>query len=181
MKNPLKRPPIGVNKKITWSDPPLVAEKKKSLEMTPHWWWKEKWLEKRSLELISIGVKWLTINNEKKVTKVTRLDIKKIHLSDFPSMGCEKTFHLKGLDLLPKFISHMNWLHWLEEKKTSFNFVLINFWSPPFCFFQVFVNFGQLMTPLFYILNFGQFGGFFFNVKFGCLKVWSSEHAQFLV
>jgi hypothetical protein len=48
--------------------------------------------EKKSLELIPIGVKWPTIGNEKKVIRVTG------HVSE--KMGCEKTFHLKKHDLL---------------------------------------------------------------------------------
>jgi hypothetical protein len=56
--------------------------------------------ENRSLELIPIGVKRPNINNERKVITVTPLDMKKIHLSDFTSTGCEKTCLIKGLDLL---------------------------------------------------------------------------------
>jgi hypothetical protein len=62
-------------------------------------------------------VKWATIGNEKKVIRVTRLNMKKIHLNDFTSIGCEKTFHLKGPDLLWNFIFHMNWPHWLEKRQ----------------------------------------------------------------
>jgi hypothetical protein len=75
--------------------------------------------EKRSLELIPIGVKWPTIINEKKVIRVNPMDIKNIHLSDFTSTSCEKTFLLKGADLLQNFIFHMNWPHWLEKKKIT--------------------------------------------------------------
>ncbi len=64
--------------------------------------------EKISFELISIGVKWPTIVNEKKVIRVTSLDMTKIHLSDFTSTNCEKTFHLKGPNLLQNFIFNMN-------------------------------------------------------------------------
>jgi len=52
-----------------------------------------------------------------------------------------------------------------------FSFVLINFWSLPFCFLPTNFNFWHLMGLQFYFFNFGQFGGFFFffNVKFGGL------------
>ncbi len=91
--------------------------------MTPHWWEKKKRLqvspigdEKRSLELIPIGVKWPTISNEKKLIRVTPLDMKKIHLSDFTLMGCEKTFLLKGP--IAKFYLSHELTSLVGEKKT---------------------------------------------------------------
>jgi hypothetical protein len=103
-----------------------LAWKKKSFKVIPHDWWKKshlkwppiggkkKWLEifpigdqKKSFELIPIGVKWPTINKEKKVIRVTPLNMKKIHLSDFISRGCEKTFHLKELDMKSSFLHEL--------------------------------------------------------------------------
>jgi hypothetical protein len=42
------------------------------------------------------------------VIRATPLDMKKIHLSYFTSKSCEKTFHLKRLELLQNFLSHMS-------------------------------------------------------------------------
>jgi hypothetical protein len=55
MKNPLKRPPIGVNKKITWSDPPLVAEKKNHLKWPPIGGGKKNDLKKDHLNWSPLG------------------------------------------------------------------------------------------------------------------------------
>jgi hypothetical protein len=106
--------------------------------------------------LIPIGVKWPTIGNEKKVIRVTPLDMKKNHLSDFASMGCEKTFHLKGLDLLWNFISHMNWPHWLERKKFTWfdpQGVLYSckFWT---FFVLLFWSFGVLEFSFYHFVGF---------------------------
>jgi hypothetical protein len=63
----LKWPPIGGAKKITWNDPPLVA-KKQSFEVTHHW------RQKQNI--------WPTIDNQKKIIRVTPSEAKKIHWSD---------------------------------------------------------------------------------------------------
>jgi hypothetical protein len=63
--------------------------------------------EKKSLDLIPIGVKWPTIDNEKKVIRVTPQDTKNIHLSD---PGVVKKFSPKGI-CSEIFLSHMNWPH----------------------------------------------------------------------
>jgi hypothetical protein len=49
--------------------------------------------EKKSFELIPIGVKWPIINNEKKVIRITWLDMKKIHLT----LQKNATFHKTDL------------------------------------------------------------------------------------
>jgi hypothetical protein len=112
-KSHLKWSPISGEKKSYLKWHPLVAKKKKKTWSAPIGG------EKRSRELIPTGVKRPTIGNEKKIIRCTPLDMTKIHLSDFTSTSCEKTFHLKGPDLLRNFIFHMNWPHWLEKKKIT--------------------------------------------------------------
>ncbi len=137
MKNPLKHPTLEWKKKVTWSDPPLVVKKTVTWNDPPPPIGGRNILKKippigggkRSLELIPIGVKWPTIINEKKVVWVIPLNTKKIHLSDFTSTSCEKTFLLKGPDLLRNFICHMNWPHWLEKKKFT--------WFDPLTYFLI--------------------------------------------
>jgi hypothetical protein len=64
-------------------------------------------VKKNHLNSLPLGVKkeshmkWPTIGNEKKVIRVTPLEVKKIQFKW--SRCCEKTFHLRGLATIFSF------------------------------------------------------------------------------
>jgi hypothetical protein len=122
MKNLLKRPPIAMKKKVTWSDPPLVV-KKKSFEVTRHWWRK-----KNDLKWPPLGVKknhfnWSPLGWNNPPSAMKRKWLKLPHLTQKISFkspeGCEKTFHLRGP--IAKF--SFTWIDPINWRKKRFTWL----------------------------------------------------------